>query len=133
MGTGRPPKAARAAWAAAAARLSYTLPRMISDSAAAFSVASGTAGFDVFDVHLHARPPEAFLGVARARFGRHAQTAGTNVTDAAALLEQTLAQMDRSGVRRGLVTGVEPRLSEARPGSARGAAVTGLTLCLSRV
>ena len=66
---------------------------------------SVTAAFDVFDVHLHARPPEAFLGVAQARFGRHAQTAGTNVTDAAVLLEQTLAQMDRNGVRRGLVSG----------------------------
>ena len=66
----------------------------------------------VFDVHLHANPPEVYSGAASARFGAFHKTGGTNQTDPQALLASTLAAMDQSNVRHGLLSG-DPRMVQA--------------------
>jgi uncharacterized protein len=60
---------------------------------------------DVFDFHLHAHDTKGWGQVDAERFGTHAITAGTAVTENAVLLRRTLSEMDHSHVRSGLVSG----------------------------
>lgn len=59
----------------------------------------------VFDVHLHAMPPQFFEKAAEANFGAHRKTATGMIKDTELLLSKTIEQMDKNNIRTGLLSG----------------------------
>ncbi len=60
---------------------------------------------EVFDVHLHALPPEFFSQAATADFGAYKKTTTGMVSDRQLLLKRTIEYMDRNNVTKGLLSG----------------------------
>jgi predicted TIM-barrel fold metal-dependent hydrolase len=60
---------------------------------------------EVFDVHLHAVPPEFFSQARTADFGAHKKTATGIVSDRELLLKKTIEYMNRNNVVKALVSG----------------------------
>jgi predicted TIM-barrel fold metal-dependent hydrolase len=61
--------------------------------------------YKVFDVHLHALPPDLFKKSDSANFGAFRKSANSMVTDPVVLLKKTIEYMDKNNIRKGLLSG----------------------------
>ena len=69
-------------------------------------LAQASRKFDVIDVHMHAMQPEDFAGPTEsANFGAFRKTHHNNEHDPEALLNRTIAEMERNHVSKGVLSG----------------------------